>query len=320
MAGSELAKTPTVLESRMTVIESGRDRITTFLQPLGLNVDRFFNQVRLALRQNPDLQECDVTSLVDAVVKAAELGLDPTGNLGGAWIVPFKKQGKPHAQLIPGYRGLIDLAVRSGAVVGLDAVIVHAKDVFDYQKGSHPKLIHIPRESAVKIARWEEQGDKVIAFDAANQEIDLDPGQMVAAYARAEFPGGGHQFYVMGLRDLIANRNRSASWRNPRSAWHDKDVQVQEMMFRKAPVLRLCKLLSLSPERHSLMVEAVRLAEQDVEIAEEERPAAAPRRTSKARTVVESPPPASGSTVDGTVTTSGAGQQPTGEPEPGSDG
>ncbi len=300
-------KALSIIDSRMSLIEASRDKLQQFLTPLGLNVDRFIHQVRLALRKEPKLQECDPHSLVESVVKAAELGLAPDGALGSAWIIPYAKT----AQLVPGYRGLIDLAVRSGAVQGIDATIVHARDVFDFQKGDNPRLTHIPHEAAVKIARWEENDGRVIAFDADEQEISLDPGPMIAAYAVATLASGAKQSLVMGLRDLIALRNRSASWKNPRSAWHDKDIQVLEKMHRKAPVRGICSLLPLSPERARLLQMALELDADDTP-----EPVEVPaQRRSRVRAAVEDQerqPPAGGTVVDSTATT--------GEPEPGSGG
>jgi recombination protein RecT len=299
MADDKIVRQPSALESRMSMIEASRDKLVQFLSPLGLNADRFLHQVRLALRQQPKLQECDAHSLVESVVKAAELGLDPSGALGSAWIVPFA--GK--ATLIPGYRGLIDLAVRSGQVLGIRAVIVHQKDVFDWQEGRDDRLVHVPYNPP--IADWTEDPKelgRVVALDAEGNELDLNPGKMIAAYAVALLKDGAKQCLTLTLRELMARKARSKSARNPKSAWFTDE----EMMHRKAPVRSICSLLPLSPERAHLLQKALELDDQDFE--EPPELPAAPRK-SKLRAAVE---PAD------VVDTTASAAPP--EPEPGSGG
>lgn len=314
MADDKLVKAPSALESRMAIVEMRKDKLLAALTPLGLNVDRFLTQVRFAMLRQPALQECDPQSILECAVQAAELGIAPDGTLGSGWMVPFndRQRGKV-ATLIPGYRGLIDLAVRSGAVLGIDAVIVHARDGWQYEpkRGDKADFMHTPYSP--RIARWEPRGDEVAAFDAEGREIDLDPGPMVRAYAVATLAGGAKQSMVMELRELIARRNRAASYRNSRSAWHDKDIFVRENMFRKIPVRAICNLLPLSPERASLLAKALELDDQDDVVAAEPEPTEQPARRSKVRAAVEAPPPASG-VVDSTATA----HPP--DPEPGSEG
>lgn len=316
MADEIARKAPSALETRMAIVEQRRDKITTFLAPLGLNPDRFITQVRFAMLKQPALQECDPQSILECAIQASELGIAPDGTLGSGWMVPFndKRRGKI-AVLIPGYRGLIDLAVRSGAVLGIDATIVHARDGWELlpEKGGRAEFIHVPYSPA--IARWEPNGDNVIAFDAAGQEIDLDPGQMVRAYATATLRGGVRQSLVLELRDLINRRNRAASYRNRNSAWHSDEVQVREAMFRKVPVRALCSLLPLSTGEHTRLLEkALALEDADADYdAGEEAPAAPPARRSRVRAAVENlgPAPAQGEVVE---------SRPPEEPEPGSGG
>ena len=62
--------------------------------------------------RNPNLMQCTQASVLQAVMTSCALGLEPDGVSGQAYLVPYKDV----CTLIPGYRGLIDLAVRRGFV------------------------------------------------------------------------------------------------------------------------------------------------------------------------------------------------------------
>ena len=82
------------------------------LLPPHMKLERFMMQVKIAIYKVPGLAKCDPKSLNKSFLECAELGLDPTFRLGSACIVPFAGV----ATLIIGYRGMIDLATRSGEV------------------------------------------------------------------------------------------------------------------------------------------------------------------------------------------------------------
>src|ERR1700733_5345712 len=87
------------------------------------------SMVRVALtavQNTPKLLECDRNSFFLAVLRAAQLGLEPDGILGQAYLIPYGEQ----VQLIPGYKGLIDLARRSGEVSNIIAKEVCRNDEF----------------------------------------------------------------------------------------------------------------------------------------------------------------------------------------------
>jgi len=99
-----------------------------------------------AFTRNPSLWDCDPISVARAVVESAQYGLEPTGAIGGAHLVPFrnKKTGRLEAQLIIDYRGYITLARRSGEVSKVVARVVRDKDDFRVDQGSVESLVHIP--------------------------------------------------------------------------------------------------------------------------------------------------------------------------------
>lgn len=177
--------------------------------------------IRLALtefRQNPKLLECDQISLLAAVIKCAQLGLEPGNGLGHVYLVPFfnTKAGRHEVNVIPGYRGLIELARRGGEVVSIVARIVYEADHFHLQYGDDEKIVHSPYLGAE------------------------DPGKPVAVYAIARLKDGSNQREVMTMGQVDAVRRRGN--RNP--VW-DSDF---DEMARKTVVRRIMKYLPLSSE------------------------------------------------------------------------
>lgn len=80
------------------------------------------------------LQQCEPSQVVAEALKAATLKLPINKSLGFAYIVPYKKQGKQIPQFQLGYRGMIQLAMRSGIYKYLNADIVYEGEYKGYSK------------------------------------------------------------------------------------------------------------------------------------------------------------------------------------------
>lgn len=191
------------------------------VMPRHLSAEKLIKIALLATSRTPLLLECAPTSILQAVMQAAQLGLEVNSPLGSAYLVPYRngKTGKYECQLIPGYRGLVDLARRSGGILLVDARVVYENDRFEVDYGTSPQITHKP----------------MLSGERANQNI-------VAFYATALMPGDIRQFEVMTKAEVDAVRARSkASASGP---W----VSDYAEMGRKTVVKRLVKYLPLSPE------------------------------------------------------------------------
>ena len=122
------------------------------LLPKGASVERFAAMTMQAIAKSPDLTECDGTSILMAALEAAQVGLEPTGAIGGAHIVGFRTnvapKGQPpryekRAQLIFDYRGIQHL-IREGGGGEVKAVLVYEGDDFAVHEGTQPRIEHIP--------------------------------------------------------------------------------------------------------------------------------------------------------------------------------
>ena len=83
----------------------------------------FVTAIVSAVANNPGLQECTSASIISAALQGVSMGLAPSPQLGQFYMVPFKnkKEGTTVATFVPGYRGFIQLAYRSGQYIDLDA-------------------------------------------------------------------------------------------------------------------------------------------------------------------------------------------------------
>ena len=123
-----------------------------FLRPVGAGV--VVCRVPVGFRQNRQLYWCPQRSVQEAVVVAAEVGLEMNTKRGHAFITPRPKYErgaeKTEANLgscpciyIQGWRGLMFLARTSGLVTGLNAQIIYANEKYSIQQGTEPRLEHI---------------------------------------------------------------------------------------------------------------------------------------------------------------------------------
>ena len=78
-----------------------------------------------AITSNNKLQECEPKNLIAEAYKAATLKLPINASLGFAYLVPYKIKGKMVAQFQPGYKGLIQLAQRTGKYKYINADVVY---------------------------------------------------------------------------------------------------------------------------------------------------------------------------------------------------
>lgn len=95
--------------------------------PKVITPERFTRIALTALTQTPKLQDCSPSSFMGALLTAAQLGLEPNTPLGQAYLIPYGSR----CQFQIGYKGMMDLAHRSGEVKNIDAHIVYANDEFN---------------------------------------------------------------------------------------------------------------------------------------------------------------------------------------------
>lgn len=187
--------------------------------PHHLTPERVVKMALVAASRQPLLYKCTQNSILQAIMKSAELGLDCSGTLGRAYLVPYfnSKLGAYECQFIPGYQGLIELARRSGNIARIESRVVYENDAFDVEYGLDQKLAHRPA-------------------------IGVERGEMRCVYAVAELTDGSRQIEVMTMEEVEAIRNRSKAKDN--GPWKTDYPE----MSRKTVIRRLAKYLPLSTE------------------------------------------------------------------------
>ena len=223
----QAAKNPTTLLGMIR--QPNFQKQMALAMPKSMTPDRLTRIVMTECRKTPALLKCAPESFYGAVLQCAALGLEPGSTLGHCYLLPFgngkDKQGRPNAQLIIGYRGMIDLARRSGQIVSLQAYCVHEQDTFNYKLGLDPDIEHIPASVA-------------------------DRGKVTHVYAVAKLKGGGVQFEVMSRAEI--EKVRTSSKAGNSGPWSSH----WEEMAKKTVIRRLFKYLPVS-------IEAVRAVEID---------------------------------------------------------
>ena len=150
--------------------------------PSVLTPERFTRITLSALSTNAKLAETTPQSFLGAMMTAAQLGLEPNTPLGQAYLIPYRNHGVLECQFQLGYKGLIDLAYRSGEVSTIQAHVVYENDEFEYELGLEPKLRHVPAKS--------------------------DRGDPVFFYAVFRTKDGGYGFDVMSVDDVRAHAKK----------------------------------------------------------------------------------------------------------------
>lgn len=223
--------------------------------PAHVKPERMLKIALTAIRSTPKLMKCTTASLMGAVMQCSSFGLEPNTVMGHAYLVPFwnSRQNRMDVQVIIGYRGLIDLARRSGQIVSIAAHAVYSNDEFSFEYGLEEKLSHKPAMH--------------------------NRGEIEAFYAVAHLKDGGYSYEVMSREAVEAIRDNAQGYKQAlRYAKRNKDGVITEMntpwfthfeeMGRKTAIRRLSKYLPISIEfavASTLDAQAARGQEQHLE-------------------------------------------------------
>ena len=198
------------------LMQQYKSQIETAL-PKHVTPERLMRICLTEYRRVPKLQQCDKVSFLAAVVTAASLGLEPGSALGQCYLIPYNQT----CEFQIGYRGMIDIARRSGNIVSLTARAVYEGDDFRVICGTEDRIEHEPRFKSTDLTH---------------------------VYAVAKLVGGGVQFDVMSRAQVEAIRARHSKAAKG-SAWTDSFDE----MAKKTVVRRLFKLLPASVELASAL-------------------------------------------------------------------
>ena len=218
-------KRPTTIKEWITAMEPDIKKAL----PSVITAERFTRMALTAINVNPGLAECTPKSFMAALMTAAQLGLEPNTPLGQAYLIPFNNSRKDsrtgqwnkvkEVQFQLGYKGLIELAHRSGQFQVIMAQAVHANDEFRYELGLDPKLVHVP--------------------------VLDNRGDVILYYGMYRLTNGGYGMEVMSKSDITAHRNKfSQASLKGKSPWDDNF----DAMAKKTVLKQLLKFAPISVE------------------------------------------------------------------------
>lgn len=187
--------------------------------PQVMTPERFTRIALSAVSNTPKLGNCTPQSFLGAMMNAAQLGLEPNTPLGQAYLIPFenRKKGITECQFQIGYKGLIDLAYRSGEVKMIDAQTVYENDEFEYELGIDPVLKHKPART--------------------------NRGNPIYFYATFKLTNGGQGFQVMSIEDVQEHAKKYSKTYN-NGPWQTNF----EEMAKKTVLKKLLKYAPLKTE------------------------------------------------------------------------
>jgi recombination protein RecT len=188
--------------------------------PKHMNAERIMRIALTAYNSNPKLAQCEVMSILGALMTSAQLGLEPNTPLGQAYIIPYN--GKAQFQL--GYKGVLDLCYRTGSFKRISAHEVYKNDSFEYEYGLNQILRHKP--------------------------ADMPEGEATKYYAVYELKDGGTGMVVASREKIIAHAKKySKSFGN--GPW----VSDFDEMAKKTLILEVLKYAPKSIEISKALVD-----------------------------------------------------------------
>jgi recombinase, phage RecT family len=149
--------------------------------------ERFVASISSAVATNPALQECDAGSILSAALLGEALGLSPSPQLGQYYLVPFndKKRGGKVAQFQLGYKGYIQLAIRSGQYKKLNVLAIKDGELVNYS----------PLDEDIEVRLIED-------------DIERENAQTIGYYAMFEYTNGFRKAMYWSYEKMQAHADR----------------------------------------------------------------------------------------------------------------
>jgi recombination protein RecT len=181
--------------------------------PKHLTADRMARLALSAFSSNPQLQQCDPRSIAASIMTASTLGLEPGVN-GQGYLIPYKQT----CTFVPGWKGLVDIANRSGRVSVWTGAVFEG-DHFEYALGDNPFIQHRP-------------GD------------EDSPDKLTHVYAVGRVNGSNYPVIeVWSMKKVWKHRDKYNKVGNRHYSFRD-----EEMYARKVPLLQVLKYMPASIE------------------------------------------------------------------------
>lgn len=153
----------------------------------GKNGTRFVSSIVSAVQTTPALQECTNPSILSAALLGEALNLSPSPQLGQFYMVPFKnkKKGVTEAQFQLGYKGYIQLAIRSGYYKKLNVLAIKEGELIRYN----------PLEEEIEVSLIED-------------DIEREEAPTAGYYAMFEYENGFKKSMYWSKKKMLAHADK----------------------------------------------------------------------------------------------------------------
>lgn len=160
------------MENKRTIVQN-KPKFSAMLQTKGFQqslhnalsntkeIQKFTAAITSVVSTNPQIEECEASTILSAALCGHALGLPPSPQLGQYYLVPFndRKRNRTVATFVLGYRGYIQLAIRSGQYKRINVVELKEGELIDWdplREEIHIKMIddEVERETAETIGYY----------------------------------------------------------------------------------------------------------------------------------------------------------------------
>jgi recombination protein RecT len=181
---------------------------------------QFVQIVLSEIKKNEKLQQAfleNPSSMFASILAGAEIGLIPSDMLGQFYLIPRRIENRMTVTPMIGYKGLVNIILRSGEVTKVHTECVYEGDEFEPIYGLEPNIIHKPNFSKPR-------SSETLKF----------------VYAVAKLKSGDYQFCVLSKNDII--KIQSLSRYNNELYFNDKK-DPNMWMVKKTALMQLSKML-----------------------------------------------------------------------------
>lgn len=175
-----------------------------FEEILGARAPQFVASVVNLVGNDKNLQGCDPVSVIGSCIVAATLDLPVDKNLGYAWIVPYKEKGVPKAQFQMGYRGYVQLALRSGQYKAINVIDVHEGELVSWNPLSEELQIDFKRKESDKVIGYAAYFELLNGFRKTEYWDMQQILEHKKKFSKSDY-GWGKDFDAMARKTVLRN-------------------------------------------------------------------------------------------------------------------
>jgi len=217
----QVQKQLTPIQKFQSYIESYKETVLpNLLKKHNIEPAQFVQIVISELKKNEKLVQAfneNPSSLFASILAGAEIGLIPSDMLGEFYLIPRRIDSRLTVTPLIGYKGLVNILLRSGEITKIHTECVFEGDEFEPIYGLEPNIIHKP-----------------------NFSVERNANTLKFVYAVAKLKNGEYQFTVLSKSDILKIKALS---RYDNDLYFNDKKDPNLWMVRKTTLIQLSKML-----------------------------------------------------------------------------